>query len=161
MVKTGPAALASIVAAPATKTDRPGEPPRVRHVVKPLWTDRPHHLQNRQRQNDHANDWLVDRFIQPSHHDSGDDHADTGRRQHAPHVAPSCVLMKDADGADVTNKEHWQQNAGRLARAKEEREDQHLHEAHAREPRFRHADTQCRDHCEQPLDGGEVRQEDC
>ena len=69
------------------------------------------------------------------------DDADARGRQHPTDVVPSRVLVKDADGADVADEQHWQHDAGRFTRAEEEREDQHVHEAHASEPRLADADS--------------------
>jgi len=66
--------------------------------------------------------------------------------------------MKDADREYVADEQHRQDDPRRLARAKEEREDQHVDEAHAREPRLTDADAGRGDDRQSPLSWGEVRQ---
>jgi hypothetical protein len=71
------------------------------------------------------------------------------------------VLMEDPDGTDIADEEHRQDDARGLARAKQEREDQHLHQAHACEPGLRDADAEGGNDRKQPLCRRERRQQDC
>ena len=115
---------------------RPGEPPRVRHVAEPVGPIHPHELQDRQDQRDPADDGAVQRLVEISHEPCGQHDTEAGRRQHAAHVVPACVLMKGADCGDIADEEERQDHAGGRTRAQEESEDEDVEQAHPREPGF-------------------------
>jgi len=66
--------------------------------------------------------------------------------------------MKDANGQHVADEQHREHDARRFPRAEQEREDQHVNEAHAGEPRLANADTSGGHDCQNPLKRRKVGQ---
>ncbi|MEN3339621.1 MAG: hypothetical protein V7647_3297 [Acidobacteriota bacterium] len=65
--------------------------------------------------------------------------------------------VKRANGGDIAEDEHREHDAGRGARAEEERENHHREQAHAGNAGLADADTGRADNGEQPLHEVQVR----
>jgi hypothetical protein len=108
----------------------------VRHVAQPLRPVHPRELQDRQDQRDPADDGAVQRLVEIAHEPCSQHDTKACRRQHAAHVVPARVLMKDADCGDIADQEERQDHAGGRAGAKEKGEDEDVEHAHPRQSRF-------------------------
>ena len=93
------------------------------------------------------------RFVQSPHRERADDDAEADRRQHAADVVPARVLAEHGDGVDVADDQHRQHDAGRVARAKQKREDDDVEQADAGQAGLAQPDAGRRDRREHPLAG--------
>jgi hypothetical protein len=138
----GPAAFAQHRGDARKKSKTPCEPVRMWNMREPIGPAHPGDLQRTEREDDSADDWLVEVFIQPMHPGPRRNHSHAGWPQHPPNVVPTSVLAKGEHGANVANDEHRQHNPGGIPRAEEKRENQDMNHAHSGETAFGYANAQ-------------------
>lgn len=114
-------------------------------------------LEEGEEEDDGPDDGIPGEGWPGTHGEPTESHADEGRGQGLEDVGPSGMATEEEHGAEITDDEHGEDDAGGAEPGKQVGEEDDVEEAHSGQTAFGDADAKGGEGGERPFPGGEVR----